>query len=171
MKKHISCIAVHFRAAFSVTVLRCLAVASQAAVVAVVIVAIAMVTLSGCGPNRPATYPVTGKVVFPDGSTLSGGMVEFESLSADGQPVNARGPIAADGTFSLSTFEAGDGALPGEHKALVHPPMSDVDVEEGEKPPPLLIDQKFKQYKTSGLKFTIQEGENKITINVTRPGG
>ena len=133
-------------------------------------IAVTLALLAGCGPSRPATYPVTGKVVFPDGSTLPGGMVEFESISAEGRPVNARGPIAEDGTFFLSTFQPGDGALPGEHRALVRPPVPDVYVEEGERPPPAMLDRKYERYETSDLQFSVQEGENQITINVTRPG-
>ena len=39
-----------------------------------VVVVVSLATVA-CGPGRPATYPVEGKVVFPDGSPLAYGGV------------------------------------------------------------------------------------------------
>jgi len=36
--------------------------------------------------------------------------------------------------------------------------------------PEPIIDPRFARYQTAGLEFTVQEGENDIQINVTRPG-
>ena len=82
--------------------------------------------LTGCGSGHPApTYPVTGKVVFSDdGTPLStGGSILWESVPDEPGvlPFNASGAIQADGTFELTTFEEGDGAVAGEHRVLVRP--------------------------------------------------
>ena len=78
--------------------------------------------LQGCGSDHPPTYPVSGKVVFEDGKPLTtGGLVLLESVVTEGLPVNARGTINADGTFELTTFEDGDGAVAGKHRMLVRP--------------------------------------------------
>jgi hypothetical protein len=58
--------------------------------------------------------PATGKV-FYNGKPLEFGSVTFQPPS--GQP--ARGKIQSDGTFSLSTFRPGDGAVVGSHKVRI----------------------------------------------------
>ena len=63
------------------------------------IVAIAMVLLAAVGcskkPTLPETYPVRGKLVFPDGQPVPGGAVKFESQSD--AAIVANGEIARDG--------------------------------------------------------------------------
>lgn len=75
-----------------------------------------LVTLagSGCG-GRPALVPVSGTVLFR-GQPVDGAQV---SLLAPGAPRNAAGMTDGAGRFTLTTFEPGDGALPGEHKVIV----------------------------------------------------
>ena len=106
---------------------------------------------------------------LPDGSPLAGGMVEFQSAAVDGKQHNARGVIGTDGTFRLGTFEADDGALAGEHRAIVRPEQPDFNIMTQGPPPKPAIDPQLGRYETSGLKFTVTEGENQIEIEVTRP--
>lgn len=75
----------------------------------------------GCGgkpadPNRPATTAVSG-VVTHNGSPLDGATVTFKPVSTDGKA--AFGKTDAEGKFSLTTFEGGDGAIPGEYNVTV----------------------------------------------------
>ena len=130
--------------------------------------------MAGCGPRRPAaTYPVSGKVVFADGAPLAtGGTILLESIAAGGQPVyNARGAIAADGTFRLSTFDEGDGAVAGKHRVLVQAKRdSDDFVKRGIIPKPI-IDRRFERYETSDLQFTVEQGSNEFKVVVSRPSG
>lgn len=128
-------------------------------------------TLAGCGADRQPTYPVAGKVVFEDGTPLAGGVVEFQSVPQDGKPINASGAIQPDGTFRLGTYAADDGAVAGAHKALVRPPEVLADIEEGAKPPEPVLDPKFQSYETSGLQFTVAQGDNHFTLRVQRPAG
>jgi hypothetical protein len=58
--------------------------------------------------------PVTGKVLF-NGRPLEFGSVVFQPPS--GQP--AQGEIQADGSFTLSTYRANDGAVVGPHKVRI----------------------------------------------------
>ena len=70
-------------------------------------------------------YPVNGKVVFENGEPLTtGGVVLCESLDtlSDDMAIMARGKIREDGTFELSTFADGDGAVVGKHRVLVSRP-------------------------------------------------
>ena len=129
------------------------------------------VGVSGCGPGHPQTYPVRGKVVFDDGAPLDEGFIGFESTPASGLPINARGAVGSDGTFMLSTFGDGDGAVVGKHRVLVRAQRQKFDDFEGnwEFIPEPVIHPRFESYETSGLEFTVAEGDNEFTVVVQRP--
>src|SRR5688572_15793638 len=74
-------------------------------------------SVAGCGTPY---YPVSGTITLNDGSPLTRGLVIFERVD-DGPPVTARGEIQADGRFSLSTDEPGDGVPAGRYKAVINP--------------------------------------------------
>ncbi len=81
----------------------------------------------GCTSKAvPITYPVTGKVVFADGTPLTGGLVQFKSeANAD---VTTTGVIQPDGSFTLSSTvgqEQVTGAVEGPHTALILPPLGE----------------------------------------------
>jgi hypothetical protein len=119
----------------------------------------------GCGGTR-TTYPVQGKVAFPDGTPLTGGLVVFESLETD-PPLSARGEIQSDGSFRLGTYKLGDGAVLGRHRALVVPP---VPKQLDEANPGLqLIQPHLQRFETSGLEFTVMKKSNNLSILVHRP--
>jgi hypothetical protein len=130
----------------------------------------AWLCLAGCS-SGPKTYPVEGTVVFKDGTPFPGGLVEFEPVTADPKlRVNARGAVQPDGTFRLTTFKEGDGAVEGQHRAVVLPPAPPNLVEDRTKPPPpLILDRRFMSYDTSGLQFTVTQGLNRFTIEVEKP--
>ena len=67
------------------------------------------------------TYKTTGKVLFSDGKLLEGGTIVFESVD---HPVTARSVIGLDGTFTLSTYGKGDGAVAGKHRVAISPAMN-----------------------------------------------
>ena len=139
---------------------------------ALLIALLMLLGMAGCGPRHPAaTYPVSGKVVFADGTPLaSGGVVLCESVAAEGQPAfNARGAIQSDGTFRLSTFGEGDGAVAGKHRVLVRAKRDAADyLEKGVIPRPV-VDPQSERYETSGLEFTVEQGNNQFTLVVKRP--
>jgi len=74
---------------------------------------VATVVLAGCD-RGPQMVPVTGQVLYK-GKPLEFGSVMFQPPS--GQP--ATGDIQPDGTFSLSTYRPGDGAVVGSHKVRI----------------------------------------------------
>jgi hypothetical protein len=73
------------------------------------------VALTGCGADRPQTIPVTGRVTL-DGRPVEGAVVGFLPKGG-GRP--ATGTTDASGAFTLTTFDEGDGALPGVHLVTV----------------------------------------------------
>ena len=54
-----------------------------------VLAALTLTAIVGCGEDGVATYPVSGKVVYPDGSPLAGGVIELRCTAAP-TPVTAR---------------------------------------------------------------------------------
>jgi hypothetical protein len=126
-------------------------------------------TIIGCGNGNPETYPVTGTVVFADGTPLTDGSVEFET-EIDDKPITAIGQIGPDGTFKLGTYEATDGARPGQHRVAVFA-NNEIGTkhERPDKLPPLILDPRFSNFNTSKLQFTVkEEGENNFRIEVER---
>lgn len=128
----------------------------------------ALAAVVGCGgsDDRVATHAVSGKVVFPDGSPLDGGRIAFLSTE---HGLSATGQIQSDGTFQLTTYEPGDGAVAGKHRVAVIAPMpKDVDPDEVEVEP--LIDLRFQDLEASGLEFTVSaDGPNEFTVPVESP--
>lgn len=124
----------------------------------------------GCGKGDLATYPVTGKVTFADGTPMTGGLVTFSAQQA-GKSIGARGPIQQDGTFTMGTFQPGDGAAAGEQRVSVVPPLPKVDRDEVKRLPPPPIDPKFGRFETSGLTHTVtrKAADNFLEIIVEPP--
>ncbi len=133
----------------------------------------------GCGGGGSTTYPVTGRVTFPDGKPLSTGTVEFQPVapSGDGEKpsanptgrISARGMIQADGSYALGTFGTDDGAVEGKHRVLVTPglPPGPINPASPSKP---VIHSRFQRYETSGLEFTVTpDGPSTFDITVERP--
>ena len=120
----------------------------------------------GCSGGPNSTYPVRGLVRFTDGKLLREGTVEFELIS-DAESVTATGEIQPDGSFTLGTFDVNDGAIAGSHRAVV---ISDVEIGNGAERPGIIakskLHQKYRQFRTSGLKFEVKSGRNDIVIEV-----
>ena len=83
---------------------------------------LAIVLLSSCwgcgsnaGPYVGKTVPVKGKITYK-GKPLTQGQIVFEPNDIGRE---AYGSIQPDGTFELSTFAKGDGAVPGTHRVTV----------------------------------------------------
>jgi hypothetical protein len=113
----------------------------------------------------PDVHPVRGKLVFPDGQPVPGGMVKFEAES-DGSIV-AIGDIGRDGTFTLSTFKVGvrsPGAIAGAHRVtVIFPdgfggPARPDGIPTGGALSTVLLQP-----------CTIQTGENDVTLTVPKP--
>lgn len=125
---------------------------------------------AGCGDGLPATVEVHGRVTY-QGQPLPGGELSFQPLvtSADGLRRPATGQIEADGTYRLSTFSSGDGALPGEYlvaiNSFVGPAPIEV-VDGGEAARESRIPLKYGNPATSGLRATVPaEGGKSITLD------
>ena len=83
---------------------------------------LAIALLGGCGgePDAPDTRPArtsVGGVVTYNGSPVEGATVTFRPTGTGGRGANGR--TDATGAFSMGTFEATDGVVPGEYSVVV----------------------------------------------------
>lgn len=73
---------------------------------------LATIAICGCGSSTPDTVKVTGIVTY-NGEPVDGATVVFGPATGEGRA--ATGTTGPDGRFELSTFDEGDGALPGSY--------------------------------------------------------
>ena len=127
------------------------------------VAALAMVgmALSGCGPSYPETIPVTGSVSL-DGKPVAGAAVVFTPEEGH----LATGTTDGSGQFELSTFQLGDGALPGKHRVTVA--KTTVDPKAGGKIV-FLIPQEFGNLQTSQLTCDVQKEMGPVQFDL-KPG-
>lgn len=121
----------------------------------------------GCGSG---VYPAGGKVVFPNGEPLRGGIVFCEkSDGAERHRHSVRGFIQSDGTFRLGTFKDDDGAPEGKYRVKIQPPEKMVIDET--KPTPASIQQRFTQFESSKLEIIVTRSreKNQFTLTVEKP--
>ena len=87
---------------------------------ATVVLVLAILLTPGCSGN-PSTETVTGSLDY-QGKPLQGAMVSFTPVEG-GHP--ATGETDSEGNYSLTTFKAGDGAVPGEYVVTVQKLLAD----------------------------------------------
>jgi hypothetical protein len=125
--------------------------------------------LAGCtsqGPTLPATVEARGKVLLPDGRPLPGGRVTLNPQAAT--EVEAFGDVNPDGTFTLTTYKPGDGAVPGTYVVTVSP----FNYRSKTGSPTKIaaagqIPARYGDAGTSGLKVTINpDGGNDLTLKL-----
>ncbi len=139
-------------------------------------------TSTGCGSGvkRPEMGKVHGTVTYK-GAPVASGLITFflvEGKSGEaGQP--AISELGSDGSFELTTFDTGDGAVLGQHKAVVVakstggepipegmiPSQLPQDLKKYEGPKPL-VPEKYMSADKTPLKYTVRPGDNNFTIEL-----
>jgi hypothetical protein len=123
----------------------------------------AFTCLSGCGGAYDAT--VLGKVTI-DGKIVSNGTVAFQPV-AGGPAAYAR--IETDGAYVVRTGRE-KGLPTGEYQVTVtaNEPAATLQTEKGGPPPPgkAITPAWYRTKDTSGLKFTVTPGSNKIDLEL-----
>ena len=99
-----------------------------------------------------------------DGRRATFGTVEFKA--EDGGQI-ASGRIEQDGSFRLSTFGDGDGAVAGRHRAIVVQVINTEHLPLEQHHHVLDVHPRYARYETSGLEFSVDPGgENVLEIVV-----
>jgi hypothetical protein len=116
--------------------------------------------------NRKPLHPVRGKVYF-EGTPTPNAVVTFFLLTGDEKrPVRtADGVVEADGSFTLSTYAAEDGAPAGEYAVTV---VWGRGADEESKPGPNLLPERYGKPGTSGLQARVKEGVNEVTLELKK---
>ena len=138
--------------------------------------------LSGCGgdPSKPKLGRVSGTVTY-NGKPVTRGVVSFVPIGGPGATTgqSAAGEINSGGSYTLTTFDPGDGAVLGEHNVLVQSREENPALEGKGMPIPdakgqvnipqakSLVPEKYATTEKSPLKFTVKEGSNVINIELT----
>lgn len=135
-------------------------------------------TFAGCGgadPNKPKLGRVSGKVTYK-GQPLTSGTVTFSPEAGKGGETGqvATGPISSNGSYELTTFNTGDGAILGQHIITVQ--TSQVDGDSLGKPkadgtfsytvPKSLVPSKYVAVDKSPLRFTVVEGKASYDVEL-----
>ncbi len=117
----------------------------------------------GCNNDKVG---LSGKVTFSDDNTpLNVGTVYFATDSYE-----ARGSIAEDGTYQVSSINEKDGIPPGDYKVYIQGAekiSSQSTASYGQ--PELLIAKKYTSKGTSGLSIKIDKSTKTYDIKVDRP--
>jgi hypothetical protein len=135
----------------------------------------------GCGPAggpRPPMGKVSGKVSYK-GTPLPRGTISFSPVSGskgNSSGIGAIGQIGSDGTFELTTFDTGDGAVVGQHtvtisiqsdgagsmKNMPSNPVESVKIAQQQN----LIPAIYTDASKTPLKYTVEPGSNNFDINL-----
>ncbi len=150
------------------------------------------VLAAGCGKGktgeRPKTFPVSGTVTMK-GQPVPDAQVVFQ---AQGKTPSATGFTEANGKYTLMTFEANDGALPGQYAVAIfkydQPAAAasggsgSAETSMGGMPtdyvppgmaapaqaagPKNLLPAKYADAQSSGLTATVKEGTNELNFTL-----
>ena len=127
--------------------------------------------------GKPPMGKVHGIVTY-DGKPLDKGRVTFTPVSGEGESGgnNAMSPIESDGSYELTTFDTGDGAIVGQHIVTISVPAEDINKLNKPKAdgsiayvlPKEFIPKKYTNPKDSPLRNTVAEGDNTIDIELKK---
>lgn len=135
--------------------------------------ALAAALLSGCGVKTYPVAPVRGKLTH-QGQPVSGGSLVFGPIGTGKGEVGKPGiaQVGPDGSFEVTTYREGDGAVIGKHTVSFSPPSMVVQetpaeshVEEDADAPA----QPYAGLVPHPMEVEIKRGENEITLELGPP--
>lgn len=119
---------------------------------------------AGCGGGQERTAQVNGKVTY-NNNPVTHGTVTFVPESG-GPP--ATGEIKPDGSFSMTTYSSGDGAVLGKHKVVIVA-MEDMEgkLPEARNPtPPPIVPAKYTSPSTTPLTTEVKDEDNEPVFDL-----
>jgi len=126
-----------------------------------VITSLILILSGGCGDGRPQLVPVSGRVLI-DGQPVECGNIRFTPKDYRA----ASGKLGAGGRFELTTYEAGDGCIPGKHAVTVNArEIISPDSIRWHAP------KKYCDLQTADLEIEIEEPTDSVEIELTWAGG
>jgi hypothetical protein len=134
-------------------------------VLAAVLVGPFVLLAASCGSKRLPVYPVHGKVLYK-GKPTPGALVVFHPVKQeDPNFPRPSGEVQEDGSFSLTTYEANDGAPEGEYIVSItwEDPKTRVEPHKAARSGPKARDKprlptRYAKPKGSGLSAKVEKG-------------
>ena len=131
----------------------------------------ALIAVAGCGATeqRKPTFRVTGKILAGKEPAVRATVV-FHPANPDAndKTPNPTAKVEADGTFTLGTYTADDGAPAGEYAVTIEwylgPESHGGDAESG----PDRLGGRYKDPKTTPLHAKVQEGDNQLPAFIVK---
>jgi hypothetical protein len=130
---------------------------------ALVVLAGSVLPLVGCGGKERKTAVVRGTLTY-NGKPVPNGTISFVPESGPA----ATGEIQSNGTYSLTTYRNGDGAVLGKHKVIIVA-MEDMSgkLPEARNPlPPPIVPVKVTSLATTDLRAEVKDQENTIDFKL-----
>lgn len=136
-------------------------------VAGLVVVAVCTAPL-GCGSSRPETVRVRGRVTLAGGEWPAAGLIIFTPVEpAQGFPRRAgRAFFDRQGRFAATTFEEGDGLMPGTYRAAVYCGEETPDMGSAGRD---YVPAKYQNPARSGLELTVPAGAGPIEVDYDLP--
>lgn len=122
--------------------------------------------LTGCGSKSPKCIPVSGKVTL-DGEKVPGpGYIYFtiDSTGMDGISRPGTAEFDADGNYKVTSFEPGDGLMPGKYLLRVDCWKTPPNMEG--KPVESFLPQKYQDASRSGLELVVEAKSKPVTFDI-----
>ncbi|NLF08380.1 MAG: hypothetical protein GX594_10430 [Pirellulaceae bacterium] len=122
----------------------------------------------GCGPRRPETVQIRGRITLNGGDWPVPGMIIFTPVEpAEGFPRRAgRGVFDPQGRFQVTTYVKGDGLMPGKYRATVlcGEPIVDMDT-----PAKSFVPDRYQNSAQSGLELIVLPGSGHMEVEYDIP--
>jgi hypothetical protein len=136
------------------------------------LLAVGALSLAGCGgTGGAATAKVTGKVTH-NGEPVKGGTLTFGPINPTEEGVaSGVANVQQDGTFTVSTYGEGDGAVLGKHRVSYMAPPPDAAAAGGEGGHAQAAASPYENLVPSPEEIEVKSGANEITIELVPSGG
>jgi hypothetical protein len=117
--------------------------------------------LMGCGPSRPETVPVRGKVTLDGGEWPAPGMIIFTAVRpAEGFPRHpGKALFDKAGNFTVGSFAKDDGLMPGIYYVTV---LCGEPVENMQSEGKSYVPDRYMRPGQSGLELRVEPGSGAI---------
>jgi hypothetical protein len=120
--------------------------------------ALAMISLAGCGTDRPTTIPITGRITIDGQPPGESGRLHFTpvEVAAGYSKRPAGGAFGVDGVYRVMSWEPDDGLVPGTYTVSLMPGDDSTTK----------IPDRYRQSGTSGLEVEVPVDQKSVEYNI-----
>jgi hypothetical protein len=135
--------------------------------------------LSGCGSGgQLEVYPVKGRITYNGKPMVGGGAISIIPQGSS-PSMDSGGEIGTDGSYELTTYKPGDGAVAGEYRVVITQTVfqEPKNVEDGAGAAPEAIAAVpvadrvpaiYSDFSASPLKAQVKEESNELNFELTK---